>query len=123
MRNDRRTPLELQELIERKVKIKLSSWEKRNIKEQYREKFNSKFQENCGSCWTNAIKELSRLDNGKKNKPALVKEKMIVHEKPNAEITLVDLEEKTLKELRVLYPNIKATSKKVFIEKVNEENK
>lgn len=84
MRNDRRTPLQLQELIKKKVRVNLTSWEKRNIKELYLTELKSKIKENCGSCWLTAIEELSRLEQ-KEVKPILVKEKMIVHEAPKKE--------------------------------------
>lgn len=83
MRKDRRTPQVLQDLINRKVRVKLTSWEKRNIKDLYEQETGSKFQENCSSCWTKAIKVLSKLEPQEEQKPILVKEQMIVHEKTN----------------------------------------
>lgn len=82
MRKDRRTPQVLQDLINRKVRVKLTSWEKRNIKDLYEQETGSKFQENCSSCWTKAIKVLSKLEPQEEQKPILVKEQMIVREKP-----------------------------------------
>ena len=87
MRKDRRTPQVLQDLINRKVRVKLTSWEKRNIKDLYEQETGSKFQENCSSCWTKAIKVLSKLEPQEEQKPILVKEQMIVHEKADIKKT------------------------------------
>jgi len=121
IRNDRRSPKELQELIDQKIRIQLTSWEKRNIIEMYRKEIDPKgFAENCSSCWRQAIQELSKVSSGKeKIKPILVKEQMIVHEKEQ-EVEETNYDNMTLKELRNAYPTIKATSKEVFIQKIKE---
>lgn len=127
IRNDRRSPKELQELINQKIRIQLTSWEKRNIVEMYRKEIDPKgFAENCSSCWRQAIQELSKISSGgEKIKPILVKEKMIVHEPtvtepPKDEVEEINYDNYTLKELRKAYPEIKATSKEVFIQKIKE---
>jgi hypothetical protein len=122
MRNDRRTPHELADLLNRRVKLTLSSFEKRTILADYKERIDRRgFQENCSTCWASAIRELARLKGEQpKNAPILVKEKMIVAETPKKEVTYADL---SLKELREMFPTIKATSVAAFLTKIEEHGK
>lgn len=119
MRNDRRTPNELLDLLNRQVRINLTSWEKRNIKDLYINHIDRRgFSENCPKCWASAIKDIAKLKpEFMANKPILVKEQLIKHEEP-LEVTN-GYEGMTLNELREMFPEIKATSKKSFIEKIN----
>lgn len=127
MRNDRRTPSQLQELINNKVRVNLTSWEKRNIKESYEENFKTKLKENCGSCWLEAIRELARLEPNKEIKPILVKEKMIVHEEPVQETEVNEREELFKQACDIaLEKGIKKPHSKTGIEKLEifiKENK
>jgi hypothetical protein len=85
MRQDRREPVELQDLINRKVKVRLSTWEKRNLFQLYRERFEIEFPKNDRSCPSCIKRLIEVLAKGDKYAPILVKEKMIVNEPPAEE--------------------------------------
>jgi hypothetical protein len=83
MRDDRRTAKELDELIERKVRVNLSSWEKRNLFDEWEQKTGvpyPKHERDCPACLRRLIKQLAKSVDVA---PILVKaEKMIVHQAP-----------------------------------------
>ena len=102
-RTDRRSCSELAEMLTRKVRIRLTAWEKNNIKEKYAELTGAPFPkswESCGSCWVTAIKSISKgLKNGE------IKEEVKKEEKPETEsmnFPNQDLTGEEIKELKYL---------------------
>jgi hypothetical protein len=89
MRQDRREPAVLQDLVNRKVKVNLTTWEKRNLFNLYEERFGVPFPKNDRSC-PSCIKRLIEVLAKGEEKPLLVKaEKMVVNEPPANELTYV----------------------------------
>ena len=116
-RNDRRSPQVLNDLVNRQVKVTLTSWEKRNIKELLFELTGVTFkkqEEGCGSCWRRAIEtickvqksrgQVEKVDNYNPNKPILVKDKMVVNEKPE-EVETPDYDSMKWKDLIKILPD------------------
>jgi hypothetical protein len=94
MRNDRRNVHQLNELLQRKVKINLTSWEKRNIWDEWQAMTGQEFPKSdrsCPNCIKDAIQRIARGTTEKKEPkkaPILVKEQMVVNEAPKNELTM-----------------------------------
>jgi hypothetical protein len=94
MRNDRRNVHQLYELLQRKVRVNLTSWEKRNIFDEWQAMTGREFPKNdrtCSNCIRTAIEKIARGTTEKKapkETPILVKEKLVINEAPKQELTM-----------------------------------
>lgn len=133
-RLDRRSPQRLKQLVDNQTKVRLTSWEKRNIKEIHLSLFNKeaikKNEEGCGSCWLLAIVSICKeqLNRGiteqapestAKPLPILVKAERMVKPEP----TKPDHEAMEYADLVSLLPkDYKGSKKKVaIIDYLNEK--
>ena len=70
-------------MINEKYRVILSSWEKRNIAEKWKQATGLTLDQSCGNCWKSAIEKLAKTNiEEEAQKPILVKDKMIVHDEP-----------------------------------------
>lgn len=110
-----RTINQLAEIVNnRKIRLTLSSEEKKMIKDKHLHYFRHKFTNTyCPPCWARAIRTIAKHEENLAPKKDVVSEKMV-------ENTPTDYSQMKLSELRELFPEIKANSIAKFVKLIEE---